>query len=211
MLEVTEYIDCMKQLKLRLQYVDRLINFTSSEHSVFALEAVALQLRKILEIIAFSSIAPCKGLYENIRFEFDKSDFRKDWNAKSILLTMDKINPDFYPNPFKISSGLIERDGKRGREISPTEEDYLTRKRFEKLYTKIGKFLHADNPWGTDKGLSHFKNDLPQTITHIKQLLNYHFVSIKSENSFKLWMVQMGDYGQNPQMMIAEGIDESAS
>ncbi|MCB5227523.1 hypothetical protein JAO78_011945 [Alishewanella sp. 16-MA] len=211
--EVPEYIDCMKQLKLRLQHIDQLINFTSGEHSAFALESAASQLRKILEIIAFSSIAPCRWLYEKIRFEYDKSDYRDDWNARSILLTMDKIKPDFYPNPFKYSTGLVaERDGKRGRVISPIKnEDYLTRKRFEKLYTRVGKFLHADNPWRADKGLAHFRNDLPKIIAHIKQLLNYHFVQIKSDNSLKLWMVQMGTYDQNPQMLIAEAIDESAS
>jgi hypothetical protein len=210
-LEVPEYIDCMKQLKFRLQYIDQLINFTSGEHSAFALESAALQLRKILEIIAFSSIAPCKGLYEKIRFEYDKSDYRKDWNANSILITMDKINPDFYPNPFKFSTDLVEHDGKSGREISPLNEEYLTRKRFEKLYTRLGKFLHADNPWGADKGLTHFKNDLPEIIAHIKQLLNYHLVQIKSDNSLKLWMVLMGTYDQNPRMLIAEAIDESPS
>lgn len=204
--EVTEYIDCMKQVKYRLQHIDELIKFISGEHSPFALESVALQVRKILELIAFSSIASCKGLYENIRFEYDQNDYRKDWNAKSILLTMDKINPGFYPNPFKFSTGLVERDGKRGREICPISENYLTRKKFEKLYARVGKFLHADNPWGADKGSTHFKNDLPEIIAQIKQLLNFHFVQIKSGDGLKLWMVQMGTYEQSPQMLIAEEI-----
>lgn len=107
MAEVPEYIDCMKQIKLRLKHIDELIKFTSGEYNAFALESTALQLRKVLELIAFSSIAPSKGLYERIRFDYDKSDYRKDWNANSILLTMDKINPGFYPNPFKLSMGLV--------------------------------------------------------------------------------------------------------
>lgn len=206
MAEVTEYIDCMRQVKYRLHHIHELNKFISGPHGAFALESAALQVRKILELIAFSSIAPCKGLYEKIRLEYDQNDYRKDWNAKSILLTMDKINPGFYPNPFKFSTALVERDGNRGREISPISENYLTRKKFEKLYARVGKFLHADNPWGADKGSTHFKNDLPEIIAQIKQLLNFHFVQIKSGESIKLWMVQMGTYGQSPQMIIAEAI-----
>lgn len=211
MQEVQEYIDCMNQVKSRLQYIDNIIDFASGEQSVFALETIALQLRKILEIVAFSSISPCKGLYEQVRLKYGCDDYTKDWNAKSILRAMDNVNPDFYPNPFMILEGVHHQDGQSGRKIVPISDEYLTRKEFDSLYKRLGKYLHADNPWGTDKGILNFRTDVPSYLAKIKRLLNYHLVKIKMAERHVLWMVEMGSYGKSPQMLIAEPVSQSAS
>ncbi|MGF6601742.1 hypothetical protein P3T23_006493 [Paraburkholderia sp. GAS448] len=64
------------------------------------LEASALQLRKGLEAIALSGIAPNQSAYAAHRAKAEKNqDFTKDYHAKRIVNDLGKNNPDFYPLP----------------------------------------------------------------------------------------------------------------
>jgi hypothetical protein len=59
------------------------------------------------------------------------------------------------------------------------EKGFLLKKRFEKIYDRLGKYLHADNPWGSDKGLLNLLTEYPSLVKQIQWLLKFHFVTIK--------------------------------
>ena len=70
----------------------------NSSNDVFSLESAILQMRKALEAVAFAAVAPNKYQYAEYRAQAEKnSDFTKDFNARSILQFLGKINADFYP------------------------------------------------------------------------------------------------------------------
>tara|TARA_R110002124_G_scaffold89216_2_gene228293 strand:- start:3947 stop:4258 length:312 start_codon:yes stop_codon:yes gene_type:complete len=65
-------------------------------------EVIALNIRKILESIAYSSMVASKEKYAQAH-----SKFEKHYKAKQILEELEKLHPQFYPRPALIE----EKDG----------------------------------------------------------------------------------------------------
>ena len=53
-----------------------------------------LQIRKILELIAFASLVANKNVYTAVFSKVSKA-----WNAGDLLKELEQVNPDFYPVP----------------------------------------------------------------------------------------------------------------
>jgi len=157
-------------------------------NNVYAFESTVLQLRKALECMAFASIAPNKTAYEKLRSKADGTvDYRKDYNAKKIVQLLSKVNKDFYPIPVlpatKKKSGEWHFDRKK--------DGYLTKKNFESLYDRLGKFLHADNPWGNDKGVQNLVKELPAILDQLHVLLSLHFTVIRTPDFNGVWVIEV--------------------
>ena len=89
------YCDLMEEVKLRMNVVN---HFLSGQGHVLykpaTLETVCLQIRKILELIAFGSLVANKEAYTATYAKVSKA-----WNAGEILTELAKVNPNFYPVP----------------------------------------------------------------------------------------------------------------
>ncbi|TCH64145.1 hypothetical protein [Acinetobacter sp. ANC 4862] len=53
---------------------------------------------------------------------------------------------------------------------------------FITLYDKLGKYLHADNPWGSNKELENFAQSMVGEINLIKSLLSLYFTVIRTKD-----------------------------
>ncbi len=106
---------------------------------------------------------------------------------KKIMASLAAINPDFYPIP--LVPAIRQPDGSWhfGRKTT----GYMTRKRFENFYDRLGKYLHTINPWGKDPQLHQLCNDLPAAIDAVYELLDLHFAVIHIEEpaSTQIWVV----------------------
>jgi len=194
----------MNEIKSRFLYIESEHKKLSSFDSIYLTECIILQLRKILELIAFASISPNKDEYIKLRKSQKHPDYRKDFHAKRILDTISKVNSRFYPEPFIIKPQMKFEAGKQLKQVVPFDGDYLNKKKFENLYDRLGKYLHADNPLGNDKGFENFKHDIPVFIEQIRCLLRQHLVVISEAKACNLWMVTMGSNNESVQMVIAE-------
>ncbi|WP_028100466.1 hypothetical protein [Pseudoduganella violaceinigra] len=200
MKEPTVYLDKMAEARTRLAACESYASVFGQSQDLIALESAALQLRKAMEAIALAAIAPNKKQYADFRQLAVKSpDFRKDYQADTIFLTISNFNPDFYPDPIQgpvqASSGHwhFERRG----------PDYLKKDQFVSLYKRLGKFLHADNPWGGDKGWVNLAKDLPQAVPKLRNLLLKHRTVIRAEDFSGVWVVDVPGDGSPPQMFQA--------
>jgi len=89
MKEEDVYRNCMEEIKTRLNLVIDFFNQGRTTGSqVTDIEFGCLQFRKILELIALSSIAPNKNEYAKQR-----EKFYKDWNPDTVV----KILGHMYP------------------------------------------------------------------------------------------------------------------
>lgn len=148
--------------------LETLRDFTSGKtHCTYlqtTIESEALQLRKLLELIAFSSLVSYQEAYRSVR-----SDIGKDWHAARILRKIESINPEFYPVPI---DGFNRQDWNRVR------SGYLTRKQFERLYDKCGAMLHSQNPFSKGKSSLAFHQKVPEYLGRIETLLSEHLVEL---------------------------------
>ena len=176
----------VREALIRLSACIRFVHAFQESNDVLQLESGALQARKALEAVAFASIAPNKEQYKNLRAQAETpADYRRDYNARKIFQLVGAINKDFYPvpllEPTRGASGLSHLDRKK--------DGYLTKKEFEALYNRLGKFLHADNPWAENKGHSQLAIDLPVMMARLAKLLEFHFISIRVPNFNGAWVV----------------------
>lgn len=148
--------------------VETLRDFTSGKtHCTYlqtTIESEALQLRKLLELIAFSSLVSYQEAYRSVR-----SDIAKDWHADRILRRIESINPKFYPAPV---------DGFNKKDWNRVTSGYLTRKQFERLYDTCGAILHSQNPFSKGKSSLSFHRKVPEYLGRIETLLSEHLVEL---------------------------------
>lgn len=194
----------LKQITEAFERLDASMYFLdlyNKSNSIYNLEASILQIRKTLECIAYASIAPNKKAYENFRKSADtQKDYRKDFNATKITAQLNAINKDFYPRPLEPPIRKPEGNWHYEKKTS----GFLTKKKFETIYDRLGKYLHADNPWGNDKGIKNLAKDLPVVYKQIHELMCLHVTKIITPEFKGVWVVEAGTPGVAPKILIGE-------
>ena len=122
-------------------------------------EFCILQIRKILESIAFASLVSNADVYNE-----KLGNVYKMRNAKKILEDIERINPDFYPKPI-----LIDPADKYNLLEYP--DLFLTREQFIIVYDKCGKHLHEMSPFLSEKKEAEVYSELHEVICTWEQLI----------------------------------------
>lgn len=165
-----KYLGLMWEADKRLEVLNGFVN--KEIHSLYlkaTVESEALQIRKTLELIAYSSLIAHKDEYELIR-----NDISREWHATRILKKVESINPNFYPVPVYGASKHAWKLKRGG---------FLTKKQFITLYDRCGSILHAKNPFSTtsQRALS-FHSKVPEYVSRITELLSEHTVKLAGVN-----------------------------
>lgn len=194
------YAEAMEEIKFRTEQarsaLKKEIPFARADIQT---EFVCLQIRKILELIAFSSLVANKEKYAEAY-----TDYANHWKAVKILKKISEINPEFYPRPTEIKKekDVINLNSKKALENG--EDTALTISEFEKLFDDCGIYLHVPEPFKVkpEKILS-FTPD--QWIKKIVLLLQNHTIYLVDDN--RKWFVRMnGDDGRVEVADLGEGI-----
>jgi hypothetical protein len=176
-----------------------LAEFTAS-HEIPEFEAAILQVRKALEAIAYAAIAPDKKQYAEFRTKTESSpDFTKDYHAAKIFTALAKINKNFYPRALVPAQRQADGSYHFGRK----ESGYLTKRKFEVVYDRLGKHLHAHNPWSGDKNIQNLANDLPAIIEETHGLLDLHARFIRTPELQGVWVCETDRFGNPPRLIVA--------
>jgi hypothetical protein len=177
------------------------LSYYNDSGHLFDLESAILQLRKALECIVFSNIAPNVEQYKKFREEASKGCFENDYHGKRILLALGKINPDFYPIPYETPK--LQADGSYHLEQRVNKFPQAS---FEKLYDRLGKFLHADNPWGNDKGYQNIAKDIPNEILAIQDMMTRYISVVRGSDLNGAWLVERKE-GSNQVILFKAAAD----
>lgn len=185
------YINCMEEARDRLSFVRNLpAGNGTTGCQIFDQELVFLQLRKILELVAFASLTANREKYEAIH-----KKFASFWRAKDMLQDLAKINPEFYPLP--VQPPQLQPDGIKH---CAAVTEFLTTDDFICLYDLAGEFLHVQNPFNTKDPFIHMRYSVKQWIERIQALLSLHVMRLVDG---KLWVVEVPDRGP-VRMTLAE-------
>jgi hypothetical protein len=177
--DIQKYCDLMEEIKRRTSVIDFFL--TGGGHALYqptTIESVSLQLRKILELIAFGSLVANKESYSAMYERFATT-----WNARLLLRDLERVNPDFYPKPVVESPSP---DSRALHQLKEREPDYMTKEEFEKIYEKCGAIMHADNPYGSRIDYTYYSGKLPAWRSEVVNLLNNHQIRLLNEPGFYL-------------------------
>lgn len=199
------YLEMVSESVTRLRAAQSFLSIYANSNALPDLESAILQVRKALEAMAFASIAPNKSKYEAFRAKANEQpDYTKDYHAKKIFRVLNKINKNFYP--LALLPAAPKPDGILHFERKPS--GYLTKKRFESLYDRLGKYLHAHNPWSNNKNLQNLAAELPTTIDEVFSLLELHATFIQTTGFSGTWVVAAHRDGTAPRVIIGESTGE---
>ncbi len=169
----------MEEIKRRTSVIDFFL--VGGGHALYeptTMESIALQIRKILELIAMASLVANKHEYEKVY-----SNFATAWNAEYLLKDLERVNTDFYPKP------VVEKpsdDPRVKNQLVDRNNDYLTKKEFIKIYKKCGAIMHASNPMGRKIDYKYYKSNLSNWRQKIINLLNNHQIRLIGHSGFYL-------------------------
>jgi hypothetical protein len=183
--ELNRYADCMDEIKRRTEVIRRITNkrFTTG-YDVTDVETACLQMRKILELIALASLVANKEEYSK-----QHEKFANHWRATKILEDIEAVNPEFYPVP---TEQIIDPSNKKVVSVKAIESGFLSRDEFVAVYNSCSDMLHAENPYGKRKEIRSLALQVPEWISKVIRLLNYHQIQL-SHPDYQVWTVM-----QNP-------------
>ncbi|WP_405127935.1 hypothetical protein [Pseudoalteromonas sp. PB2-1] len=160
--------------------------FADKKNIVF-IESTTLQIRKILELIAYLSML--------VNTDKLNSKQRSEWHAKEIIENLSEKTTVFYPFP----SNVVLPDSSNSQPIlfPIGYADALSQTEFKELYQFCGKVLHAQHPF---KKLSDIKvvfEKNKNSIEKLKRLLASHTIGIKHETSMYTFLFVEIDFTSN--------------
>lgn len=141
------------ELKYRLQRISDLCEVcfvTNKTIDNILFESICLQLRKILEIIAMSSLISNKKVFNTV-----KTEIFKEWNAKNIIKEIEKYSKNVFPiESYEYcefdTSNIFEFTNKAIK----TSKPILSKDLFCEIYDRCGGILHIANPFGNKPSMS---------------------------------------------------------
>lgn len=148
-----------------------------TEKEGFYFESVCLQIRKILELIAFSGMIANGSKYAQAHNEFISQN-----KAAKIVKHLDKIQPQWFPAHINLE--MIE-----GRGHIQLVGSGFNRSMWIEIYDKMGAALHVNNPFAGPTRISMVRS-VPNTLEMIKRHMATHRAVV--EGSYAL-ICNLGD------------------
>jgi hypothetical protein len=188
--DIQKYIECMEEIKKRLDAITPFLERKITTGFLMTdLEFICLQYRKVLELIALSSLCANRKKYEQTR-----KQFHKEWKAEKILKHLEHINPTFYPTP---SRQIVDPATRLVTRVEPITEGHLSRQEFLQVWVKCSNFLHAVNPYNRSAAPdpAELWNQFAEWKSRIVTLLNHHHAQLV-DNRMQLWVLMQGQDGK---------------
>lgn len=142
------YRSHMVEVKRRFRAIQRILGAKKPRtlSAEFDDEFMWLQLRQIVELVAYSAIAADEERYAALRREQDKnSDYRVDSKPVKVLQHLRKISPHFLPK--SLGNMSVQPDGVKHFEQGP---EVAMLDRFLDIHDTAGQHLHATNPFNEE-------------------------------------------------------------
>lgn len=165
------YANCMDKVRQRIAAIKWLIataKHFQSQHFILA-EAIFVQFRKILELIAFASLTANKDAYAQAN-----KNFQSHWKAKVMLDAVAAVNLKFYPEA--LESPI--KTGPDSWHVPGYMSDALTREEFEQLYDACAEILHMRNPFSTKDPTTNIGYSVDEWVARIERLITWHSVQL---------------------------------
>jgi hypothetical protein len=157
------YIECMDEIKDRISNIDFSLSVPRDIYALSNIEALALNFRKIFELIVMA----CQAAHTHLI-----GKRVKEWRIKNIEQMIARYNTDFYMTPVHATKDEIK---------DRVDVEVFSLDELKRSYTTCGQWLHAKGPYqdslNAERAIASFK----VWRTKIVGLLNAHRVRIDAD------------------------------
>ena len=190
--EAYAYLEHMEELKTRLSMADAILDQAEAQGpNLSHYELMALHLRKLLELIAFSSLVAQKEKYAQTY-----AKYASHWNAKRLLENLRAINADYYPRPIE----LLDRNEGDLVRFEYVQSGYLTVDEFLELYDRASVALHTSNPFAAATEMN-FGLSFSEWRNRIVTLMRLHQIRLVDMSHY--WIVMLASAEHEKASLIA--------
>jgi hypothetical protein len=186
---IETYVHLMHEVKRRHKSIesayaepDRLI------YKAVTIDHCYTQLRKILELIAFSVLSANQHALTSLQHSTPK-----EYHAEKVLRAIERKFGKVYPTP--VIQEMDPAPGIRANFRNKTI-GFLTREEFSKLYAECGNVLHGRNPFRKPLDLDYYWLNIPSWSSKVRELLDSHIATIVNDPN--LYLVQMSQADKMP-------------
>jgi hypothetical protein len=164
-----KYSNIVTEIRDRIKSAD----VFSVQNSAIFIETTSLQIRKILELIAYLSVLVNRDKLNH--------KARGEWHAKKIIENLSNKTTVFYPLPSHI---IYSQDNASQPVLIPQSyEKSLSQSDFKEVYKRCGEVLHAQHPLKEILDIEIIFNENQDTLRRLKYLLQNHTIGIKHESN----------------------------
>lgn len=215
------YRDHMVEVKRRFRAIERILGAKKPRtlSAEFDDEFMWLQLRQIVELVAYSAIAADEERYAALRQEQNKNaDYRVDSKPAKVLKYLSQISPHFLPKSLGVM--VHQADGTKHFEQGP---EVAMLDRFLEIHDTAGQHLHAINPFNEENvkdlkaRLAVARRRIETETRYLRGVLWDHAkVGLQFqpgtsprelENAEQAWIIKFGPADTDAvQMILAKGI-----
>lgn len=181
--DIQLYVKSMARIRERINFVQTLnVNKIDIRSTAFKGELMFLQFRKVLEEIAFSTLAANREAYSAAY-----GSFSTHWKAKAVLEELKKLNPNFYPLALQapISAG-------HDHHFDLIKDGFMTPDEFVDLYEAASGVIHTRNPYKEGASAIQAKYTVHEWVSRIQTLVSWHRVQLLSGD---LWIINIPPAG----------------
>lgn len=129
------YANCINEIKQRLGIIKKPPGKDSLDGLLY-IEFICLQMRKICELCAFSTMTANRQEYMKLRTEFEK-----DWSFTRIIDFVSKVNEKYFPEPL---TPILDDKGKI-TQYKGIKNDFLNIENITDIYNRCCDYVHAQN------------------------------------------------------------------
>src|SRR4051812_28295584 len=132
--EEKRYVDYMTDIKNRIDFLQ---NTQLQMPAQVVAEIYALQLRKIVEGVVFSSLTANREKYSELH-----ANFARHWRIRPIIKSIKTFNNEYLPIPVL----EIERDGQPAWDY-PKGAQFFTEDNLIEIYDDSSAIIHSEKPF----------------------------------------------------------------
>jgi hypothetical protein len=167
--DYTSYAKCMEEIKRRQLAVDEILDGKRTTSFKYTnVEFVALQFRKIFELVVLATLASHHHLFEGL-----SRKLAKEWQVTKVVAIVRNRNPSFYPEPIdrapSVNPGTVD-------DWKSANSGFLSLDELIEAHGKIGSLMHANNPYKEEQLLNEIENQFPIWRKKLIRLLNNHLI-----------------------------------
>ncbi|MCG2628572.1 hypothetical protein L6654_18220 [Bradyrhizobium sp. WYCCWR 13023] len=186
--DYANYTRCMEEIKRRQIAIDEILYERKTTSFKYTnIEFVALQFRKIFELVILATLTSHQHLFEGLTRKL-----AKEWQVTKIVVIVKSKNPGFFPNPIDRvpSTNKSAKD-----EWKPVSVGFLTLDELVEAHGKIGTLMHANNPYREEQSLNELESLFPSWRERLIRLLNHHLIKFPDDETILYVGMQSAETG----------------
>lgn len=195
------YVKLMREVAKRLEAIRALLTHSyTTGFKATDYESMALNFRKIAELVVFASLAGNEKDYAAL---YPK--YQSEWRVKEMMTKLKGVNEHYYPNPITRSKEVDEHGVYTWLPVPP--HTWLSEDELVEMYDKCSGLIHAQKSTAPNVDLSTYLLLFTEWYNKVVMLMNHHTIFLL-KHKYTLVCRMKTTTSDQPTVMVFEDVSD---